>query len=536
MTSVRPEHDGAEGDPYGTEPYGADPYARPGAYDYEAAVEALADPLTDPLPGQQTGQQPTGPETGAGQGAGHGAGGGFEPHTSPWFRPHQEAQPPPQQLEPPPPEPQQTYPPQGYQPYEPAEPYQGQPQQPLQPQPQPQPQQPQPQQHYAEPAPVPEPAAPVVSSWAPTDPAGEPVVPRVEWGRGVAVDRSAEPGVSETAAFPVADPAADPAEPAPAPAPARSRARTPAPRSRTPEPAVGTAPATADDTTHADADSDDRTVGLRRPDAAELGRAARRKAAAKGRGGKGGSGAAPPVRAGTRLEARRAARAAKDGPVVILSRFIGEVFITFGVLMLLFVAYQLWWTNVLAHKAAGKAADDLEDRWKQDPERKPGKFSAGEGFAIMYIPKLDIRVPVAEGVSKQSVLDKGMVGHYDKKSGLNTAMPWDKKGNFSVAGHRNTHGEPFRYINKLEAGDVIIVETADTYYTYKMSSRLASTSPSNTTVVQPVPPQSGFTKPGRYVTLTTCTPEFTSKYRLIVWGKMVDERPRSKGKPDALVG
>ena len=45
----------------------------------------------------------------------------------------------------------------------------------------------------------------------------------------------------------------------------------------------------------------------------------------------------------------------------------------------------------------------------------------------------------------------------------------------------------------------------------------------------------GFTEPGRYITLTTCTPEFTSKYRLIVWGKMVEERPRSKGKPDALV-
>ncbi|MGW4700153.1 class E sortase, partial [Streptomyces sp. NPDC004285] len=48
--------------------------------------------------------------------------------------------------------------------------------------------------------------------------------------------------------------------------------------------------------------------------------------------------------------------------------------------------------------------------------------------------------------------------------------------------------------------------------------------------------QSGFTAPGRYITLTTCTPEFTSTYRMIVWGKLVDERPRSKGKPQALVG
>ena len=54
-------------------------------------------------------------------------------------------------------------------------------------------------------------------------------------------------------------------------------------------------------------------------------------------------------------------------------------------------------------------------------------------------------------------------------------------------------------------------------------------------MLEPVPAGSGFTEPGRYITLTTCTPEFTSTYRLIVWGKMVEERPRSKGKPDALV-
>jgi sortase A len=61
------------------------------------------------------------------------------------------------------------------------------------------------------------------------------------------------------------------------------------------------------------------------------------------------------------------------------------------------------------------------------------------------------------------------------------------------------------------------------------------TSPSNVSVLDAIPKGSGFTKAGRYITLTTCTPEFTSKYRLIVWGKMVEERPRSKGKPDALV-
>ncbi|WP_189854011.1 class E sortase, partial [Streptomyces omiyaensis] len=239
----------------------------------------------------------------------------------------------------------------------------------------------------------------------------------------------------------------------------------------------------------------------------------------------------------SRVEARRAAReakAAKDSVGVV----VGELFITLGVVMLLFVAYQLWWTNVLAGQESDQAKERIEDTWRReaDGEKKnePGVFAPGEGFAIMHIPKLDVVVPVAEGISKPKVLDKGMVGHYAEGS-LKTAMPSDKQGNFAVAGHRNTHGEPFRYINRLNPGDPIVVETRDAYYTYEMASILPQTPPSNVSVIAPVPQGSGFTGPGRYITLTTCTPEFTSTYRMIVWGKLVEERPRSKGKPAALV-
>ncbi|MER5599304.1 class E sortase [Streptomyces sp. NPDC002265] len=309
---------------------------------------------------------------------------------------------------------------------------------------------------------------------------------------------------------------------------------------------------------------DDETVALRLPDPSLMGpggpvsasaasaassatpatpggRAARRKAA-KRRGGRhgggapetgtpsGGSGSRAPL---SRVEARKQARARKAGPAVVASRAIGEVFITTGVLMLLFVTYQLWWTNVRAHAQAGKEASSLQQDWASG-KRAPGTFSPGQGFAILHIPKLDVVVPIAEGVSNKKVLDKGMVGHYGE-SPLKTAMPDAKTGNFALAGHRNTHGEPFRYINRLQAGDEVVVETQDAYFVYKMTSMLPVTSPSNTTVINPVPAGSGFTGPGRYITLTTCTPEFTSKYRLIVWGKMVEVRPRSKGKPDALV-
>ncbi|MEW2074980.1 class E sortase [Streptomyces sp. NPDC017966] len=312
---------------------------------------------------------------------------------------------------------------------------------------------------------------------------------------------------------------------------------------------------------------DEETVALRIPEppertareesasaplAASGGRAARRKASRKRHGRRGGShkaAEAPGADAGregaseasegasraplSRVEARRQARARKASPAVVASRAIGEVFITCGVLMLLFVTYQLWWTNVRAHAQAGKEVSDLQNDWANG-ERKPGAFEPGQGFALLHIPKLDVVVPIAEGINSKKVLDRGMVGHY-AEGALKTAMPDAKTGNFGLAGHRNTHGEPFRYINRLEPGDPIVVETQDEYFVYQMASILPVTPPSNVSVLEPVPKGSGFTGPGRYITLTTCTPEFTSKYRLIVWGKMVEERPRSKGKPDALV-
>jgi sortase A len=295
------------------------------------------------------------------------------------------------------------------------------------------------------------------------------------------------------------------------------------------------------DTPTAREHTDGRPAG---PDesAAGAGRAERRRAA-KGRGGRGAPPGTSPGGPGgesarplSRVEARRAARAAKDSPAVIASRAIGELFITFGVVMLLFVTYQLWWTNIRAGQEVSKETERIQDSFaKEKDPRKPGAFQAGEGFAIMHIPKLDVVVPVASGIDKEKVLDRGMVGHY-AEGGLKTGLPSDRTGNFAVAGHRNTHGEPFRYINRLKPGDPIVVETREAYYTYAMASILPQTAPSNVAVISPVPPGSGFTGPGRYITLTTCTPEFTSTYRMIVWGKMVEERPRSKGKPDALVG
>ena len=236
------------------------------------------------------------------------------------------------------------------------------------------------------------------------------------------------------------------------------------------------------------------------------GRAARRKAS-KRRGRHGGAREAAPTTAAasgrplSRVEARRQARARKPSPSVIASRAIGEVFITTGVLMLLFVTYQLWWTNVRAHAQAGSETHQLQDDWANG-KRNPGVFAPGQGFAILHIPKLDVVAPIAEGVDNKSVLDKGMVGHYGEAP-LKTAMPGARTGNFGLAAHRNTHGEPFRYINRLQPGDEVVVETQDEYFVYKVASSLPVTPPSNTSVLNPVPKGSGFTGPGHESSTTS---------------------------------
>ncbi|MEU6123155.1 class E sortase [Streptomyces sp. NPDC047123] len=469
MTALRPERD-SSGAPYDA----SDARGDDGAF--EAAVDHLDDPLTDPLPGQ---------------------------HPSPWFRsgqggPGEEQQPPlqPQQQSSPRggAQDQEWYDPEGY-----ARDWYGQQAAPQQPHPQPHPQhQPQPwPQSHGTPEPTyeqlygayaPEPVSVSASSVSVSE------AERIS-ADGLRADEADSTAARPTAARPTAARPADP-RPTEGRAARRKAAKKGGARTRSARPAGG-------------------------------------KADARPAGSSTGSGPSAAGAPRSRLEARRAERARKPSPGAVISRGLGEVFITVGVLMLLFVTYQLWWTNIRAHQQANGAAHDLQESWAKG-KGKPGSFEPGQGFALLHIPRLDVVVPVAEGISKHDVLDRGMVGHYDRGA-TKTAMPEAKKGNFAVAGHRNTHGEPFRYINRLEPGDPIVVETRDKYFVYKMASILPQTAPSNTSVIAPVPRGSGFTQPGRYITLTTCTPEFTSKYRMIVWGKMVEERPRSKGKPSALV-
>ncbi|MFF9570760.1 class E sortase [Streptomyces sp. NPDC014685] len=232
-----------------------------------------------------------------------------------------------------------------------------------------------------------------------------------------------------------------------------------------------------------------------------------------------------------------------------------EVVVTLGVVLLLLVVHQLWWTNRQAGAGARDEVRALQRQWAEDEgagegegdgreeaEGEAGETVRGSGghsgggraasgprreraYAVIRIPRIGLAAPVAQGVGKRGVLDKGYVGHYP-----GTAQP-GRPGNFALAGHRNTHGEPFRYINRLRRGDRIGIETRDAVYTYTVDRTLARTGAHDSGVIAAVPrsvvkPSAGYDTAGSYVTLTTCTPEFTSRYRLVVWGRLTDVRMR----------
>ena len=225
-------------------------------------------------------------------------------------------------------------------------------------------------------------------------------------------------------------------------------------------------------------------------------------------------------------------------------RSVGEILITLGVVLFLFCAYQLFYTNVIADEAMKSEVSDLHRLWAAQPPAPRSAASAapaglgpfdtadsrgtsGEAFAILHIPRLgDKAIPVLQGTSLD-LLGRG-VGHYK-----DSALP-GRVGNFAVAGHRKTHGEPFRYLDQMRSGDLIVVETADTWFTYRADRDPFIVDPTDLAVVAPVPDHPGRKPTQALITLTTCNPWWASTQRMIVIGHLAGERTRQQGPPPVL--
>jgi sortase A len=207
-----------------------------------------------------------------------------------------------------------------------------------------------------------------------------------------------------------------------------------------------------------------------------------------------------------------------------LARVSGELLLTAGAVVVLFGAYQLLWTNVGAGAAQSELTGEMRRSWGDASSSEQARLPAtGEGLALLHIPRLGqgwVR-PVVQGVAPDD-LARG-VGHYAE-----TALPGEV-GNFAVAGHRATHGEPLRHLDRLRTGDAVVVETREAWFTYAVRAEPVVVASTATGVIAPVPGE-------RLLTLTTCHPRWSSEKRMIVHAALVDERPHAAGSPPALAG
>lgn len=227
---------------------------------------------------------------------------------------------------------------------------------------------------------------------------------------------------------------------------------------------------------------------------------------------------------------------------------IGEVFITLGVVGLLFLVWELWWTGLDADRDRQEATDEffssIESADEQgegsgeggdgsdagpEPDRITDLAETGDAMAMVYAPRLggEWAAPVRSGVESES-LDRAGLGHYPT-----TQLPGEP-GNFALAGHRQTYGSILWNQDQFVPGDQIYVHSPDGFYTYEVRETHI-VQPSQSDVLSPLPNEPG-EDPGdaSWLTLTTCHPPYTTLERMVTHAEMVDFQPLSDGPPEEI--
>jgi len=205
--------------------------------------------------------------------------------------------------------------------------------------------------------------------------------------------------------------------------------------------------------------------------------------------------------------------------------WVGVVLIVAGAGLLGYVGWQFWGTNWVAGREHAEVTRELRTNWEEGSARlAPARVAEGEASAIVRVPRFgrSYAVPVLEGVTTKD-LTRGF-GHF-----VESADP-GQVGNYALAGHRVTHGEPLRGMPDLRPGDQVLVETANATYVYRLD-----TDPEDlivpftgTWVLDPLPknpnadgPQPAQKKGQRLITLTTCSEIFHTDDRMIAFGHLV---------------
>lgn len=206
----------------------------------------------------------------------------------------------------------------------------------------------------------------------------------------------------------------------------------------------------------------------------------------------------------------------------------GELLLISSVLIGLFLVYQGWFTNFDSDRTATTISEELKLEFSSGDETRVPLASVDgelEGIALIYIPALREDVwglPVLSDVSNRSLA--AGVGHYPA-----TALP-GQSGNFAVAGHRATNGEPFARFERLVAGDLVYVQNSEGYFTYEL---FADQKIPETDVWVIAAEPEGLTEQGdSLITLTTCDPRWNSTQRWARWGRLISF---SEAMPQELV-
>lgn len=212
-------------------------------------------------------------------------------------------------------------------------------------------------------------------------------------------------------------------------------------------------------------------------------------------------------------------------------RGAGELLLSAGVVVLLFVAYLIWGTALRANGAQHNLAGQLNERFAaadpacpasgspRPPVHETYHLTTGQPFAFIRIP--------AFGTSWRYTLVQGTsLAQLDVSPGHvpGTQLP-GQVGNFAVAGHRVTAGNPFFLLPSLKNGDRVYIDTVRNVYTYQVTGK-KQVLPDDVAVLDAYPGHPGRQPKRRTITLITCNPAWTGTHRIIVTGRLVSAHAR----------
>jgi sortase A len=246
-------------------------------------------------------------------------------------------------------------------------------------------------------------------------------------------------------------------------------------------------------------------------------------------------------------------------------REVGLALVTAGLVVLLFVAYELVGTNLAEQHSQARLAWDFNAAvasvaipadpsaattttlppelartakgiatrldWKAPARRSsstahhPGALTQalpvtppGGALDHLEIPAIGVDRYVVEGVA-EGELQEGP-GHYP-----GTPLP-GQAGNVAIAGHRTTFGAPFFRLNEVHSGDLVyLTDALGTTWVYSVVSQFV-VAPSDVAVLDATRVHE--------LTLTTCNPRFEATSRLVVRAVLLTHLVRGTRVPKPL--